>query len=170
MSRYITCFSILLQLFVLFSGSAAADTLESFLEPHKQVDIVPVNRDIVREVHVAEGDLVKVGHLMVTLDLAVLNAQHNTAKILASNRGHLDSAKIIVKMRSAQLENLNRLESTGHVRPNELAKSKADLALAEADLLTAKESRKIRQAELKQIEAQIEVKKIRSPIDGVVSR
>ncbi len=110
MSRYITCFSILLQMFILSSGSAAA-TLESFLEPHKQVDIVPVNRDIVREVHVAEGDLVKVGQLMVTLDLGVLNAQHNTAKILASNRGQLDSAKIIVAMRKAQLENLTRLRS-----------------------------------------------------------
>lgn len=169
-SRYSTCYIFLLQLFIVFTGNAAAATLESFLEPHKQVDIVPVYRDIVREVHVAEGDHVKVGQLMVTLDLAVLNAQHNTAKILASNRGQLDSAKIIVAMRRAQLENLKRLESTGHVRPKELEKSGADLAIAEADLLTARESRKIRLAELKQIEAQIEVKKIRSPIDGVVLR
>jgi len=119
---------------------------------------------------VEEGEAVKAGQLLVTLDLGVLNAQLNTAKILASNRGQLDSAQIMVKMRSAQLGNLNRLESTGHVRPNELEKSRADWALAQADLLTAEESRKIRQAELKQIEAQIEVKKIRSPIDGVVSR
>lgn len=151
-------------------GLAEAVILESFLEPDKQIDIVPVNRDIVTEVHVEEGDAVAAGQLMVTLDLRVLNAQHNTAKILASNRGQLDSAKIIVAMRKDQLENLTRLDSTGHVRPKELEKSRADLALAEADLLTARESRKIRLAELKQIEAQIEVKKIRSPIDGVVSR
>lgn len=168
MSRYIACSCVLLLVFL--TGSAVAVTLESFLEPDRKVDIVPVNRDIVRGIHVDEGEAVKAGQLLVTLDLGVLNAQHNTANILASNRGQLDSAGIMVKMRSAQLENLNRLESTGHVRPNELEKSRADLALAEADLLTAKESRKIRLAELKQIEAQIEVKKIRSPIDGVVSR
>jgi RND family efflux transporter MFP subunit len=155
---------------LLYSGNAAAVLLESFLEPNKKVDIVPVNRDIVREVHVVEGESVKAGQLLVTLDLGVLNAQHDTAKILASNRGQLDSAAIMVEMRKAQLENLNRLESTGHVRPNELEKSRAELAIAQADLLTAKESRKIRRAELKQIEAQIEVKNIRAPIDGVVSR
>lgn len=170
MSRYITSLSILLQLLLGITGNAVAVTLESFLEPHKQVDIVPVNRDIVREVHVEEGDHVKVGQLLVTLDLAVLSAQQNTAKILASNRGQLDSAKVIVEMRKAQLENLERLESTGHVRAKELEKSRADLAIAEADLLTAQETRKIRLAELQQIEAQVEVKKIRSPIDGIVSR
>lgn len=170
MSRYIICLSVLLQLLMGITGNAVAVTLESFLEPHKQVDIVPVNRDIVREVHVEEGEHVKVGQLLVTLDLAVLSAQHNTAKILASNRGQLDSAKVIVEMRRAQLDNLERLESTGHVRAKELEKSRADLAIAGADLLTAQETRKIRLAELKQIEAQIEVKKIRSPIDGVVSR
>jgi len=168
LSRYLPCLCVLLVVFL--AENVAAITLESFLEPDRKVVIVPVNRDIVSKIHVDEGEAVKAGQLLVTLDLGVLNAQHNTAKILASNRGQLDSAQIMVKMRSAQLENLNRLESTGHVRPNELEKSRADQALAEADLLTAKESRKIRQAELKQIEAQIEVKKIRSPIDGVVSR
>lgn len=162
--------SVLLFAVFIYSGNAAAVLLESFLEPNKKVDIVPVNRDIVREVHVVEGESVSAGQLLVTLDLGVLNAQHNTAKILASNRGQLDSAAIVVEMRKAQLENLDRLESTGHVRPKELEKSKADLAIAQAELLTAQESRKIRLAELKQIEAQIEVKKIRAPIDGVVSR
>jgi RND family efflux transporter MFP subunit len=164
------CSLAALLLTVVYAESSDAVILESFLEPDRKVDIVPVNRDIVHNVHVVEGESVTAGQLLVTLDLGVLNAQHNTAKILATNRGQLDSAKIMVKMRSNQLDNLNRLKSTGHVRPNELEKSKADLALAEADLLTAQESRKIRQAELKQIEAQIEVKKIRSPIDGVVSR
>ena len=162
--------AVLCSLLLLSYGSAVAVSLESFLEPHKQVDIVPVNRDIVREIHVAEGDFVTRGQLLVTLDLGVLEAQHNTAKILASNRGQLDSAKTIVKMRKAQFENLSKLKSSGHVRPNELEKSKADLAIAEADLLSAQENRKIRLAELKQIEAQIEVKKIRSPLDGFVSR
>jgi multidrug resistance efflux pump len=155
---------------LLLPDNVEAVTLESFLEPHKKIYIVPVNRDIVREIHVVEVDLVKAGQLLVTLDLGVLNAQHNTAKILATNRGQLDSARIVVEMRKAQLENLSRLKSTGHVRPKEMEKSKADLAIAEADLLTAQESRKIRLAEVKQIEAQIEVKKIRSPIDGIVSR
>lgn len=172
MSRYITaaaasCFLLSL---LLFAGEVAAVTLESFLEPNRKVDIVPVNRDIVRQIHVEEGDVVTAGQLLVTLDLGVLNAQRDTARILAANHGQLDSAKVLVKMRSAQLDNLNRLESTGHVRPKELEKSKADLALARADLLTAKESRRIRIAELKQIEAQIDVKKIKSPLDGVVSR
>ena len=103
----VLCYSVL----VLY-GSAAAVSLESFLEPNKQVDIVPVNRDIVREVHIVEGDHVKAGQLLVTLDLGVLKAQHNTAKILASNRGQLDSAKTIVTMRRAQFENLNKLKST----------------------------------------------------------
>ncbi|PIE59039.1 MAG: hypothetical protein CSA33_00260 [Desulfobulbus propionicus] len=150
--------------------TAGAVTLESFLEPDKQVDIVPVNRDIVTKLHVVEGDSVKKGQLLVTLDLGVLNERKNIAQILATNHGRLDSAQALVNIRQAHLENLKRLESTGHVRQKELEVSRADLAVAQADLLTAQEERTIRQAELRHIEAQIEVKKIRSPIDGLVSR
>ncbi len=153
-----------------YPSNGVAAVLESFLEPNKRIDIVPANRDLIQQVHVKEGELVKKGQLLVTLDLTVLNAQRKTAKILAETHGKIDSAKILVEMRKDQLENLKRVKATGHVRPKELEKSKADYAIASANLLTARENRRIRQAELKQIEAQIAVKKIKSPVDGIISR
>lgn len=164
---------VILFQFLLFLGVAEkvfAVSLESFLEPNKHVDIVPASRDTIRTIHVKEGEQVKKGQLLVTLDLEVLFAHRNTAKILAGAHGRIDSASTVIKMRQNILNNLQRLETTGHVRPNELEKAETDLAIARSDLLAAKEERLIRKAELKQIEAQIAQKKIKSPISGVVSR
>lgn len=145
-------------------------TLESFLEPSKRVDIVPVSRDTVKKIHIKEGQNVKTGQILFTLDHDVLIARRNTAKILASVHSQIDSASVVVEMRRKQLESLQQLKQTGHVRPKELEKSKAELAIAEADLVSAREEILIRKAELKQIDTQIALKKIVSPIDGIVVR
>lgn len=145
-------------------------TLESFLEPNKQVDILPATQDVIQQIHVKEGEAVDKGQLLITLDLDILQASHETAKVLAETKGRLEAARINVKMRKSLVENLQRLQATGHVRPKELDKVKNDLAKAQAELLTVQEEKKIRQKELKQIEAQISKKKIIAPIAGIILR
>ena len=160
----------LLALSTIASSPARGLVLESFLEQHKQIHFIPPFRDTIREIHVNEGDKVEKGQLLITLDLGVLLARREAAVIMARAHGRIDSAKTIVGMRKAQLENLEKLKSTGHVRPREIEKTKADLAIAEADLLAASEQQKIRRADLKQLDAQIDQKKIVAPISGIISR
>lgn len=167
-----TVISLLCFYLIGFSSVSAGQStlLESFLEPRKQVDVVPVNRDVIQELHVKEGDSVQRGQLLITLNIDVLKAREKTAIILADTRGELVSAQTIVGMRRGLLENLQQLKATGHVRPRELEKAQLELAVAEAELLKAHEQRAIREAELEQIKAQIDEKMIKSPVDGIVTR
>jgi RND family efflux transporter MFP subunit len=159
----------LLFLIVLAAGSASAATFESFLEPAHQADLIPANRDVIQKIHVKEGDAVKKGQLLISLNADILKARLQAADIMAEAHGKLDSARIMEKMRQDQLEDLTRLAKSGNVRAKELERAEADLAIAKADVLAMQEERRIRAAEQQQIKAQVAEKEIRSPIDGSIT-
>ena len=156
-------------LVLLPACSASAVTFESFLQAARQADLVPANRDVIHKVHVKEGDRVKKGQLLVSLNADILKARLQAAIILAEAHGKVDSARVMEKLRQEQLNDLTNLAASGNVRAKELDRAKADLAIAGAELLAMQEERRLRLAEQKQIEAQLAEKEIRSPIDGVVT-
>lgn len=147
-----------------------AATCESFLEPSHRANLVPASRDIIQKIHVAEGDMVRKNQLLVSLNAEVLKARLQVADIMAEAHGRLESAKTVEKMRQDQLDELVRLAQSGNVRAKELDRAKADLAIAQAEVLTAQEEIRIRAAERHHIKAQLAEKEIRSPIDGVITK
>ncbi len=162
------------QLFVviamlLFCCNGFAADFESFLEPAHRVDLVPANRDIIEKIHVAEGDIVRKNQLLVSLSAEVLKARLQAADIMAAARGRLETAKTMEKMRRDQAAEMARLAQQGSARPKELDRAKAELAIAEVEVITAQEEIRIRAAERQQIKAQLAEKEIRSPIDGTVT-
>ena len=152
------------------TGTAGAATFDSFLEPARQADLLPASRDIIVKIHVKEGDLVKRGQLLISLPAETLKARLQAATIMANARGKLDSARVVERMRMEQLDDLKQLAGSGNVRPRELAKAEADLAIARAEVAGLLEERQIRLAEQQQIKAQIAEKELRAPIDGIVTR
>lgn len=153
----------------LAAGPAQAASFESFLEPAQQADLIPANRDVIQKIHVREGETVKKGQLLVSLNADTLRARLQAATIMAEASGRIDSAQVMLKLRQQQLDELNRLAQSGNVRARELDRARADLAIARAELQTMQEERRIRVAEQEQIKAQIAEKEVRSPIDGIVT-
>ena len=153
---------------LLISTASQALTVEGFLEPNKQVDLVPAIRDTIKEIHVDEGDFVKQGQTLVTLNDDVLQARLKSAEIQAKSQGRINSTSAIVDLREKQLENLEKLSVKGHVRKKELERARTDLAIGQADLLTAKEEQASRKANVKLIKTQIDEKVIKAPFDGIV--
>ena len=156
-------------IFLLVAGPVSSASFESFLEPAHQVDLVPATREVIQKIFVKEGDRVTKAQLLVSLNTAILQARLQAATILGEAHGKIDSARIVEKMRQDQLEDLQRLATSGNVRMKELDRAKADLAIAQAELLAMQEEHRIRMAEVQQIKAQIAEKEIRSPIAGVVT-
>ncbi|NNK58693.1 MAG: efflux RND transporter periplasmic adaptor subunit [Desulfofustis sp.] len=148
----------------------AAAVYESFLEPFQTIELTPLQRELIEAIHVSEGQRVEKGALLVSFDRAIVMAQLEVAKVMAKRRGRTDSSAAIVAMRKSHLEDLEKLENTGHVRPKELAKARSDLAIAQAELLAAQEERAIRQAELERIRAHLAQKELKAPIAGIVLR
>ena len=63
---------------------------------------------------------------------------------------------------------LQELEKSGNARPQELMKAHTDLVMARAQLQSALDDRTLKKLESGIIRAQIEERKLHSPVDGVV--
>jgi len=160
----------LLFLFFLSAIPCLAQTYDAFLEPNRIVDISSPYRGRISVIHVHEGDLVKIGQLLAELDTQVLKAQLASAREAAKFHGRVDSAKAKVNMRRNRYAMLKELEKSGNARPQEMTSGRTDLTIARAELLGAKEDQKLKNLEADIIRARIEENKLRSPVDGVVTK
>jgi len=147
-----------------------AQTYDAFLEPNRIVDISSPFRGRISVIHVRDGDQVKAGQLLAELDTQVLKAQLASAGEAAQFHGRVDSAKAMVSLRKDRYTMLKELEKSGNARPQELTRGRTDLIIARAELLGAKEDQKLKKLESDIIRARIEENKLRSPVDGVVTK
>ena len=153
----------------LATVSVNADTVEGFTEPYRHIDIAAASEaGLITEITTREGQSVKCGELLATLDIDVLDAALNVARERSRSHGRIDAAKAEVQVRRTRLEKLKELHIDGHATRGEIERAHADLAIAESNLVLAEEERRLNELECKRIEAQIDRRKIRSPIDGVV--
>jgi RND family efflux transporter MFP subunit len=118
---------------------------------------------------VREGDAVKKGQRLATLDLDVLMASLDIARARAEATARLDSAEAELALRTTRLEKLKLLAASGNARPQEVERATADVEIAQAAVRLAQEDRLINGLECKRIQAQIDRRKIASPVDGVVT-
>lgn len=148
--------------------SAFAATFETFLEPAQIVDISTPYRDRIDVIHVRENDHVHKGTLLAELATGVLESRLAQAREAAKNHGEIDAARAMVSMRKNRVQMLVELKKSGNARPQELSTAKTELTMAKADLQSALDRQRLKKSEAKVIEAQLEEKKLKSPIDGVV--
>ena len=154
--------------FLFQAEQSLSQTFDTFLEPSQIVDISSPFRNRITAIHVGIGDRVKAGQLLAELDSQVLRATLESAETAVSFQGRIDSAKALVSMQQDRHNMLKELEKSGNARPQELVKAHTDLVMARAQLQTALDDRTLKQLEASIIRAQIEERKLRSPVDGVV--
>lgn len=154
----------------LISSQALADERmhDAFLQPNLTINLGSFERGRLEKLHVKEGDRVAAGQLLAEFDTGVLAARLKLASAAAAATGSLDSARALVKMRKSRLAMLEELSRSGSARPRELETTTTNLAMAEAQLQAEKENRLLRAAEKNIILAQLEEKRLYSPIAGVV--
>jgi RND family efflux transporter MFP subunit len=147
-----------------------ASTIESFTEPYRRIDISPAEPGIIATIDVREGDSVKPGQQLASLDCEALRISLEIAKASREARGRQQAAVAERDLRRARLEKLEQLRPRGHASGEEVERARADLEVAEANLLAIEEQRRIDELECAKAEALIERRIMRSPIDGVVTR
>jgi RND family efflux transporter MFP subunit len=149
---------------------ASAQTVESFTEPCRKVDLVPAESGVLRSLDVREGDQVAKNQRLGALDCEVQEIALAIARANLDARGQLESAAAERDLRKSRLAKFQELQSSGHATNDEVERAIADLAVAEANFLAATEKRKIDELEYRRISALIERRILKSPIDGVVTR
>ncbi len=150
--------------------SLLANNVDSFTEPYRTINVSTAEQGIITKMLVKESDTVHEGQLLATLDTDVLEAAMEIAKAGKNSLGRIKSASAAVELKKERSQKLQELQADGHAHSEEVLRAKAELEIAEAELLAAKEEQKIKELEYTRIGTQIERRKIISPIDGIVTK
>lgn len=162
---------------VLMAGIALAafpmqglgNEVDGFTEPSKTVNVAAAETGTIRMIDVGEGDVVERGQVLACLDDDVHQALLAIAEEGMSSQGQLKSAEVEVNMHRHRLEQLEALRSQGHARQEEVDRARADLEISEARVLLANEQLELRRLECNKVQVQLNRRRVRAPIDGIVN-
>ena len=152
----------------LAAQAASAQSVEGFTEPFRKIDVAPSEPGTLATLSVKEGDRVTANQVVATLESEVLLVTLEAAKATCEATGRLDSAAAERDLRRSRLDKLLLLREKGHALQEEVERARADLAVADANVRTARDQAAINVLECKKVEAMIERRTMRSPIHGVV--
>lgn len=148
--------------------SSISNAIEGFTEPYADIQLAASEMGTLDAIRVVEGDTVKAGEVIASLDDRVLKASLKVAAMAAKAVGEVDSAEASLAVRENEYQKLTELFGRRHASQRELDRVEGDLKVARARLEIAKEEGAVRQLEHDRILAQLQQRKIVSPIDGAV--
>lgn len=162
-----------LALWIFTSSLAAvarAETFESFTEPSRRIDVAPAETGVVAGVEVKEGDVVATGQVLASLDKEVLLVAREIAQATAEAVGRKDAARAEMELRKARLDKIRELRRSGHAGSEEAHRAELDYTQTKGQHQALEEQAKTDRLELRKIDAMIERRLVRSPIDGIVAQ
>jgi len=143
--------------------------VKAFTEPYRSIDIAASETGILSKLLVKEGDQIKAGGLLAKLNDEVLAASLAVGKETTESAGAFKSAMAEFKMQQERFGKLNGLFQRRHASQTELDRAQSQLEIATAKVESVQDELRIKKLEMKRIEAQLEQRKLRTPINGVVT-
>ncbi len=137
-----------------------------YLEPYRNINMTTVEAGIISEIYVAEGSYVEQGAPVISLDHSVLKAQLRVAEIQANSNANIAVATADYTIANDKYNKL--LEKSRSTTQMERQRAAAEVKKAEARMQMAKEEQAIATHRMAEIQAQIERRILRSPINGIV--
>lgn len=146
----------------------AEDELECMVEPMQAVVVSAPVAAVVDEVLVERGDPVERGQVIARLESSVEQATVESARARARATAELRAAEARHVYEKNRRSRSQELRQSGVVSAQEEEERSSAELVAEADVLRARENLELAALELRRAEALLELRTIRSPIDGVV--
>jgi RND family efflux transporter MFP subunit len=143
---------------------------EGFTEPEHQIFIAANEIGVLESVEVEVGDRVRAGQVIATVDDDLQASAVEIATYQATMTGERDATRAEVELTESRAESLRNLFQTGMARPDELARAETDFRIAMARYAAAEEQLQLRQLELRRYQIQLDRRKVRSPMDGVIAK
>ena len=156
-------------LFGLALDSASGVEVDGFTEPYRTIHVAASETGIITKIHVREGDVVEEGQLLAQLDDDVHLALLAIAGQAMNAKGRLDTTLADLELKSSRYEKLKQLRADGHARQEEVDRAATELAVAEGQVVTAREDLLIKKLEFDKLQTQLERRSIRCTADGVVA-
>ncbi len=160
----------LCSLCVGWASSLSAAEIQGFTEPYQDIDVAAAEMGIVETVSVKEGDRVLADQILVRMDAAVLEVTLEIARTIKESRGRLESAKEELELQTKIVGKLKVLRSRQHASSQEVERAQAQERIAAAHLKVVREELEVKTLEYQRARIRLERRRLRSPIDGIVTR
>lgn len=140
----------------------------NIIEPYRTINVAAEEVGTIQEILVREGDVVKQGQILARLNSTVLFAQLAIAEQNSQAQGRLEASLAELRLREHRFSQLRSLRTDGAARQEEVDRAESEVAIAQANVRTAREELESRRLECERIKAQIDSRSVKAPIDGVV--
>lgn len=160
--------AILVSVLVMRVEHAAAIEIETFTQPYLTIDVPASDMGVLTVVTVEIGTRVQKDQLLAQVDDRVLRASLALADAAVRATSSVRAAEAELALSEQQLRSYRELLAEGNATQREIDRAENNYWQATTRLLTANEEAEIRELERQRITSQIESRKIRSPIDGIV--
>lgn len=158
---------------VSIAGSApshAADALDCVITPSLSVDVGSPIEGILADVLVDRGDAIRKGDVIARLRAEVETANVELARVKAENDSAIESGRTRVAFYRRQRDRALQLFERKVTAAEATERAETELILAENELLTAEYQQRLAKVELTRARVILELKTIRSPMDGIVTQ
>lgn len=149
------------------TGSSQA-TLGCLIEPDKVADLGSQVIGVVEGLRAERGDFVRKGQVLAQLRSDLERATAEVARTRASTEADLRSAEASRDLAQQKLRRAEELVARNFIAHQALDQARVDFRVAEQKLLQTREQLRVWGREVSVAEAQVGLRSIRSPFDGVV--
>ncbi len=150
-------------------AQAADDQYQCLIEPYQRVEIRSSVEALIDKVLVHRGSIVRKGQRLVELQSNVEQAALDSAKFRAIMEGSMHSAEARVDYARDKLRRREELSRQNFVSSQDRDDAAAELRVAQAELLAARDDRQLAVLESKRLEEMLRQRTLLSPFDGVVT-
>lgn len=160
---------VLLASIVASAPALAEERFDCVLDPSAVVKVGSPVPGLLSEVMVQRGMVVRAGQPVARLESTVEAATVALNEVQANSRAAVIVQETRVELSRRQLDRANRLASSAVVSQKDLDAQLAEYAVARQELARATEQRDLARLELARARAALDLRTIRSPLDGVVT-
>ena len=148
--------------------NAGAAEVPCLILPYVEVSVVSPTEGLLETVAVERGDVVKKGQVLVTLEATREKALQAVARAKAEQEAALKTSRVKEAFAARKVARATDLLKTSSIAQHELDEAETEKALAETAFLEASENKRLAELELHRATAELALRTIRSPINGVV--
>ncbi len=141
---------------------------DCMIEPHSVTDVSTRAEGVLDEILVKRGDIVRKDQIVAKLESSLETIALEFASARAQMKGEVESSRATLAYMLRQRVRITELYEDKAISFNEKDKADTDVRLAETELQVALDNQRLMQIERERAARQLELRSIRSPVDGVI--
>lgn len=155
---------------VCSAGPAVAETGHACLiEPFQRIELRSSVDGRIESIHVDRGTQVKRRQILVQLETATERAALEAARFRAVMEGQVKTAETRLAAAKEKFRRRDELVREKFISAQDRDDSLAEMQVAEASLVEARDNQRLAALEEKRLSELLEQRRIRSPVDGIVT-